>query len=402
MFIPKGILQKREFENKRTELEDGQTEGSSLTIEDSAEENVEIFLEGNTYQEDGAIPEDEKNIKVVTGENNIKVQNKNLFNNTNYEKGYSYIGTTKSANANWGIYYLACNNNEIITISGLKGYGNVSIVQTDINKNAISELQRRMDNVSQYTITATSDGYIAITFLWTNVGRGSELDTIQIEIGSTATSYVPHQEQNYPINLGNNYLASNPTGTIRDEIVGTPNNWRINRKIGKIDLSTIDNFSHNQTWNNPNAFAAGNVINHGIDGYTTKADLYSNRFLAETPANITYNKNDKIGLGASTTIFVSITGITTKADLDNYFSNNTTYLYYSLETPVEEPITDTTLIKQLNKLYERAKTYHETTYITAIATGTNLPFNIKIKYKKSNLLRIQALEQAILSQGANV
>lgn len=154
---------------------------------------------------------------------------------------------------------------------------------------------------------------------------------IQFERNRTETDFIPHQEQNYPISLGNIEMLE--IGTHRDKIDGSPNNWYIPNKVQKI-------VSYN--------------------GETIKTDYISTTG----------------GLDIGATV---------------YYVGNEDY-----------HITDKTLIKQLNKIFERAKSYQGTTHITAIATGTNLPIQLKTKYKKSNLLRIQALEQAILSQGANV
>ena len=65
------------------------------------------------------------------------------------------------------------------------------------------------------------------------------------------------------------------------------------------------------------------------------------------------------------------------------------------------PITDTMLIKQLNQLYY-AESYYGQTNIIASCESSNLQFQMKVTAKKSNRLRIEKLEQALLAQGANV
>jgi hypothetical protein len=65
--------------------------------------------------------------------------------------------------------------------------------------------------------------------------------------------------------------------------------------------------------------------------------------------------------------------------------------YYPLAIPTTIPITDTTLIQQLNDLYY-AKSYQGTTYISV--DTLNLKPILKVDYKKSNLLRIKELENA--------
>ena len=60
-----------------------------------------------------------------------------------------------------------------------------------------------------------------------------------------------------------------------------------------------------------------------------------------------------------------------------------------LNTPTDTQITDTTLISQLEAIYN-VMTYQGTTHVTQ--TNASESFILDLTYKKSNLLRIKALE----------
>lgn len=362
-------------------IADTETDEATITIDNlllvagSEEKNFEPYVGGQASPN----PSYPQTIEVVKGQNNVKIENKNLFNNNNYEKGYSYIGTTKSANVNWGIYNLECLKDEEYVISGLKPYANVSIVQLDKNKNPIVELQRRNSTSITYTITATEDGFIAVTFLWNEVGQGSELNTMQIEKDTTSSPYVPHQEQNYTITLPNGMeMASNPTGITRDEIVGTYNNWKINRKIGKVVLNGSENLNFNASLTNVNRF---NIIINGFKNILSSSSGYCNQlpilnsFDGDSEHIYIYNNNCFIFYNKNRCADVN--------ELKTYLNNNNLILYGTLATSIEEPITDTTLINQLNMIYKRAQSYNEKTYIT-INNNTDLPIKLKVRALKSN------------------
>lgn len=120
----------------------------------------------------------------------------NLFDKNNFEKGYAFINSTKTANANWGIYWYLAKPNTTYTISGLKNYAGTDIVYTDSNKNVLNVLAYR-NGGTKYTFTTGSEsGYIGVSFVWSNsASQGSSADTIQLQEGSVATSYENYGEQ---------------------------------------------------------------------------------------------------------------------------------------------------------------------------------------------------------------
>ncbi|MBQ6631953.1 MAG: hypothetical protein IJH55_07615 [Romboutsia sp.] len=153
-------------------------------------------------------------------------------------------------------------------------------------------------------------------------------------------------------------------------------NFYFNDVFVNIDLSTISSFTHVSSWANPTAMVAYDVLNHGITGYNTVADIYCNRLIKNTPGNIATSVKNAIGLGDTSNVFLSIDGLTSSSDYVNYFANNETYLVAKLQTPIKTPITDTTLISQLNAI-QKLQQLTGTTIVEIVGdNGLNPTFKI--------------------------
>lgn len=217
---------------------------------------------------------------------------------------------------------------------------------------------------------------------------------IQIEKGSSATSYepytggIPSPNPSYPqavevvtgnveVTISNNDNTESKTlsvslgnielckiGNYQDYLYKNNGKWYAHKNTIKIDLSTITSYIHTSGWRNPTAFVADNIFIHGYSGYTTVASLFCNRLIADTPARITSSVINAIGLGRDSSIYISVEGITTSNALITYFSQNPTYLYAPLVTPTDTEITDTTLISQLEEI-SKTLSYQGQTNITS-------------------------------------
>jgi len=70
-----------------------ESEGESITLNDTAKSPLELELEPNTSQASTPSPSSPQNIHVISGNNTIKVEGKNLFNKATFTPGDSIGGT---------------------------------------------------------------------------------------------------------------------------------------------------------------------------------------------------------------------------------------------------------------------------------------------------------------------
>lgn len=210
-------------------------------------------------------------IKNVTGNANVKIQNKNLLN-INRELGEpsntDFANTTKRF-FNYNTYVkgitgannysssavkdvvIEDNNVSFTTVNGYYGLGfpikvkpntNYYFSVTELSANSLVRIMfydkdgTYLSNVNKGSFTTPSNCDCILVFL-----TGSQANTtynftnLQIEQGSTATSYVEHQEQNYPFSLKSKNLVDIPDITLNSS--GYIYNGNIDLKAGTYTLS---------------------------------------------------------------------------------------------------------------------------------------------------------------------
>ena len=159
-------------------------------------------------------------IKTVTGENNLIISNKNLFDKDNIIEG-KYIdnsGNLVDDTNNFVGNYIPINANETYYCSTTSTDAR-RIVYYDSSKTYIS----RTVTVSNGTLTIPSNAKYVRLSCYNNA-----LNTLQLEKGTSATSYVAHQEQTYPVYLGNIELLDN-------EKIYKDTEWVVYKEYAKIN-----------------------------------------------------------------------------------------------------------------------------------------------------------------------
>ena len=156
-------------------------------------------------------------VNVVTGDNEVKVEGKNLFDKNNYSSYDGYISGTGTVSivsaANNKIVYIPCLPSTQYTISKISsmrfriGY---SIDIPNANVNVYGLLNN--DNGTSLTITTGNDAKYLVVYLYNGNLSGEKslediINSLQIEKSSTASEYEEHKEQTYPINLGSMELC---------------------------------------------------------------------------------------------------------------------------------------------------------------------------------------------------
>ena len=167
-------------------------EGSTSTITQEYEPYV-----GGTASPNPDYPQEITN---VTGDVEVVVQNKNLCNGIN--QGYYLTMNTSICGKSTG------DNGLVIKVDGTSNYTvSTKATQTRFRVACLNSLPLLDGNVTAYnganrdgtsnSITINTNGY---KYLIVNV---TDLSSIQIEKGTTATSSVLHKEQVLPLTLGN-------------------------------------------------------------------------------------------------------------------------------------------------------------------------------------------------------
>lgn len=247
------------------------------------------------------------------------------------------------------------------------------------------------NGVRTQTITETKTSDISI-----NIPNGTTVSNLtlfpMVENGSVATEYeqyvggIPTPNPNYPQEI--KVVTGDNTVTIKNSDNTESQSYTLS--LGDIELCKIGDYQDyiypaNNTW-----YIHKDIVKHLIKP-TTNAQieengvrfrdysvgtqvgaypmLYSNYFIRASNYNEAVNNGtstpNTIGLNTSGIVICNISGYTTTTEYYDFFSNNNVYIYRPLLTPIDEEITDATLLSQLNAL-KGATTYEgETNIITA-------------------------------------
>lgn len=484
--------------------------GGTLTFK-----NVQIGTDDTYEPYTGGIPAPNPSYPFmpsrVTGENSLIISNENLFDkNDVVNASLNADGTTSSSTT-------LLTSDFIKIDSSLTYYktttGSARVKLYDENKAAINTTNAgdiaNFSGAKSFTIPYENAKYIRFSMTSEN------LNSIMLVEGSTAPStYIPHEEQTYPISLGNIELNSSPDGTIRDAIMGSSdvsynlfdlNQFLSNAGIGtdgKIISATQNNlyyipvkYGQNYKMSFTNTSATGNTL-YGfcdelpsidgnctynvvtianLNGYVFTPTSATNKYLCirlnrdnqlaylsniqitegseakpyfpygqvgmwykreyigkvvlngqeswntsgisnvfyiatitnyATTNNVpfaTYYKGvsnvtgaSNMGIQANNTVafinkdgattprfYIHDTTFSTPAELKTWLSTHNTTVYYVLATPQDVQITDTTLINQLNDIYNNAHSYNGVTNITTTYEDGNEQMYLDIEVLKN-------------------
>lgn len=275
---------------------------SNIMIAETSETDYEPYTNGASPN-----PDYPQEVEVVTGENVVKVEGKNLFDKDNANVLNAYINNTNSTitnDNNMRTLYISCKSNTTYTISKILSsrFIVISSVNTPDNNVVGTNIVFNNSATSLTITTGASDKYIAVFYYNSSADTLTEEETrnsIQIEQGSTATTYEAYKSQTYPINLGRyfpagytqvDYIESTgtqyiDTGYIPDYI----NGYKIECEVCPTELS------------NRYCILSGYNVTNSISLEITQQNtarayfLYdSNRALNKILGTITSNKNTLI------------------------------------------------------------------------------------------------------------
>jgi len=309
-------------------------------------------------------PDWESPVKIVTGENTVVVGNNNLFDKNNVINNIRLggDGSPYGDNDYCTSDYLKIKNNTIYSNNKLTGSEAICIY--DENKNFI----KRWIGSNTTTITTTEKAYYCrVAILKTN------LDVFQLEENTTSTSYEEHKETRLPLNLGSIELCK--IGEYKDYIWKdeTTGKWYVKKMIDKV---VLDGTQPSPSLNTSEETTTRLFYNYDLLEYNAKQDHgICNRLIQR---NVWTGSNEGFYFDDNSKKMIlrirkAIIG-TTENEVNIYLASNNIVAYYLLVTPTDIEITNTTLINQLEAIYNTVKSYKGTTHIyTEVEEGNVAP-----------------------------
>lgn len=195
----------------------------TLTDADSTKQASILELQGDTTQNGTPTPSSPIEVQNVTGDNNVVVSNKNLFNGEIRQGNQNYTTTQARLFSNKNDWYVTSGT--ILTFS--TNLPDTFKICFYLAKNPyLSGTYTAMQNFSyftngQTTITLTANGYLGFTIAKVSEANitPSEVEgyNFQIEKGNQATTYIQHEGNNYRIDLGGKNLFDVELATSRAE-----------------------------------------------------------------------------------------------------------------------------------------------------------------------------------------
>lgn len=285
--------------------------GNPLTLNDSVKTKFYLppLPKGNSEQDGEPSPTNEVQIQNVTGDVEVLVQNKNLWDkdgtNFNGQTGVNNFNAKKviqdSAIGKNAYSLLTYNTRCVAYFKGKIGLSYCVSMDSGFVITAIKEIDDNgiiTSTINTSNITLTQKSFAVMirksdSSDFTDSEATKLKDSIQIEPGTTATPYTPHQEQTFTFPLGSqrmflgDYLGDDGIHHVRGQVVlvGTEQ-WFGFRGSG-------DNYSYR-------VFGVSNVINANKD-----AEIMSDYFMKNMSAVLDANNNG-IYIYANNTIYISI------------------------------------------------------------------------------------------------
>lgn len=294
----------------------GYTEDVSPTDAVAMNVQLELGSTATTY-------EPYSNICPITGYTGVELTRtgKNLFDKDNTESGYLSSDGSVVSSDSFDHEYILIEGGQTYTVSGINYNGGPYSWWYDKSMIPISSFARHNNGTFTAPINAKYMGINAIVMSNT----GHDIDTIQVELGSTATTYEPYQATTYSVTF--------PTeaGTVYGGEVDLVNGvLRVTDTSATYDGSADENWS-NRTVGDANLFEI-QIPNINIPQSTLqvgKCNLF--------PWLITLNADNTYRLAWSI-LAVRYDGITL-TEWKNMLAETPLQITYPLATPLEIPLT---------------------------------------------------------------
>lgn len=326
-------------------------QGTEVTLENTiAAQFTKFDVEGNSVQDGTPSPDNEVPILSAGDNGSIteKIANRN-WNTSTLESG----GLTNGLpNTN----YTTCRTKDFIDIKPNTNFA-FSINGT-LNRVVVS----MYDKDKNFIATAGGNGYVAVNGLFTTYANAYYIKyraynddkqlflngNIQLEEGSTATPYVPHEEQDYSIPV---QQPMRSIGDVRDCFVKKDDGWYERHYIGEVVLNgseywkllnSTNDYYEFITYNSLKPVAPSSytfpMVSHFGNATNNRCVINGNQLLIRVPASM---------------------NITNATEFKNWLQENNVTVNYLLAEPLDLPCTET----QIQQLENIPSTYKDFTII---------------------------------------
>ena len=355
-------------------------EGFSFNLENTLNRKFKLFeIEGNSVQDGTPSPDNEVPIESAGDNGSIteKILNKNW--NTSPLQDGSLTNGLPDTN------YETCRTKDFIDIKPSTNYA-FSINGT-LNRVVVS----MYDKDKNFIATDGAGGYASSNGLFTTYAnayyikyRAYNADkqlflngNIQIEQGSTATPYVPHEEQDYSIFV---QQPMRSIGDVRDCFVKVDGKLYERHYIGEKILNGTENWLKYS--GNMYLYIEDFILSEGQNNYVPTnylSDYFTRNSLTNAIANpnasyliqnVWGDRNKQKGVA----IRVNDT-FSDVATLKTWLTSHNTKLQYVLAEPLDLPCTE----EQIQQLENLPSTYKD---YTIIQSEDETPAHLKIQYYK--------------------
>ena len=358
----------------------------------------DIVIKGNTSQDGEPTPSSPIDVNVVSGNNVIRTNNKNLLPNNAQNLTQNGVTFTVNKDKSIKINGTASANTDIYLFGGTTDRGNYlhfskgtySLSTPDSKFYYIAREKTKgalIGNSAILQALASDDCYFYGFFIRANQNSVFNNFVInpQLEKGSTATTYETHQGKELPLDLGSIELCK--IGDYQDYFYKSENNWYLHKEIEKMILGDYN-------WTLANNTSISNInTNRWYTAHScsklpnNNAKVIMSNILPMGTANSTYGQDALlIGQSATQLIIRMPVEYTTASEIKTALQNLSAYAYVLKNEAANTEITDTTLISQLEAIYN-APLYEET---NITQTNNDLPMILDITACKDNINGIKA------------
>lgn len=318
-----------------------------------------ILLEVGKLNSDGTIPaqieigstatvyEPYSNICPISGHTQVDVgdDGKNLFDWTNRPSFVGFIDTNSQTfrlNPNYICTYITCKPNTTYTISKEAGKTFRIATSAQIPADGVSYIGTSANHTgTSITYTTESNAKYLVVLYWSSANGDAKTadelaQTIQIELGSTATPYVPYNGYQVTVNLGGTYYS----GTL-DVVTGVFVPDMVEKDVSASDLLN----QYLDTTNNQ--YLAGIDANAKIPAtINTVGNVKCNELTAKAQSSLFNEVGDAICILTDGKLRVTFSGVTTFADMQTWVTNHPLQVVYELANPTPIQLSPT-MVKAL-------------------------------------------------------